>query len=81
MTDTMSSLPEDWKSATPEQLFDACCLSQQVVTEKLREVAGLYRAMQRIHAEAAGRGMKYPDLITAADKAALGFVSQNPLQN
>lgn len=69
------------KDASPEVLFDACILSQQVLREKLKDLVLLHRGMWHYHEEARRRGMKFPDLLTDAERAALGFVTQNPLQN
>lgn len=81
MSDEDSFMIEKWEDATREVLFDACCLSQQVMRKELGNLAGMHQAMGKIHAEAARRGMKFPDLLTDADKAALAFLAPSSQQN
>lgn len=73
--------PEDWADASDEVLFDACIAAQGVLQDNLTKLGGFYVGYRKIQAEAARRGVRYPDMLTAEDKARLTFIVQNPLQN
>ena len=81
MSHKFTGLPENWDEAPREKLFEACCMSQRIVGEDLEKLKAIYLAMREIHAAAARRGMRVPDLLTDADKVSLTFVTQKPLQN
>lgn len=70
-----------WADADSDVLRSACDLSQLVLRQRLEELAMFHCGMKNIHREAERRGIAFTTHLTAAEKSALEFITQNPLQN